>query len=98
MYVILGATGNTGSVVARRLLDSGKKVRVVGRDNKKLAPFVSRGADACAADVLDRDVLNRAFAGAQGVYAMIPPDMTSPDFRAYQDRVTESITKALEKG
>ena len=98
MYVILGATGNTGSVVARELLDKGKRVRVVGRDNKKLAPFVTRGADAFAADVLDTDALSRAFAGAQGVYVLIPPDMTNPDFRAYQDRVTESIAKALEKG
>jgi uncharacterized protein YbjT (DUF2867 family) len=39
--------------VARRLLDKGKRVRVVGRDDKKLTPFVSRGADAFAADVLD---------------------------------------------
>src|SRR5204863_7087983 len=68
------------------------------RDNEKLAPFVNRGADAFAADVLDRDALSRAFAGAQGVYALIPPDMSSPDFRAHQDRVTESIAKALEKG
>lgn len=98
MYVILGATGNTGSVVARKLLDQGKKVRVIGRDNKKLAPFVNRGADAFAADVLDTDALSRAFAGAQGVYALIPPNMSSPDYRAYQDQVIESIAKALEKG
>jgi uncharacterized protein YbjT (DUF2867 family) len=97
MYVILGATGNTGSVAARRLLDRGKKVRVIGRDSKKLAPFVSRGADAFPADVLDTDALSRAFAGAEGVYALIPPVMTSPDFRAYQDQVTESFAKALEK-
>lgn len=98
MFVILGATGNTGSVVARRLLDRGKRVRVVGRDNQKLAPFVSRGADAFAADVLDTDALSRAFAGAQGVYVLIPPNMSSPDFRGYQDGVTESIARALEKG
>src|SRR2546429_564020 len=98
MYVILGATGNTGSVVARKLLDKGKRVRVVGRDNKKLAPFVNRGADTFATDVLDTDALSRAFPGAQGVYVLIPPDMSSPDFRAHQDRVTESIAKALEKG
>ncbi len=98
MYVILGATGNTGSVVARKLLDRGKRVRVVGRDNKKLAPFVSQGADAFAADVLDTDALSRAFAGAQSVYALIPPDMSSPDFRAYQVCVTESMAKALEEG
>jgi uncharacterized protein YbjT (DUF2867 family) len=98
MYVILGATGNTGSVVARRLLDSGKRVRVVGRDYKKLAPFVTRGAHAFAADVLDTDALSRAFAGAQGVYVLIPPDLASPEFREYQDGVTESIARALEKG
>jgi uncharacterized protein YbjT (DUF2867 family) len=97
MYVIIGATGNTGSVATRRLLDKGKKVRVIGRDNKKLAPFVSRGADAFATDVLDTDALSRAFAGAEGVYALIPPAMTLPDFRAYQDQVTESIARALEK-
>jgi uncharacterized protein YbjT (DUF2867 family) len=97
MYAILGATGNTGSVVARKLLDRGKRVRVIGRDNKKLAPFVSRGADAFAADVLDTDALSRAFAGAQGVYVLIPPDLGSPDYRAYQDRLTESIARAVEK-
>jgi uncharacterized protein YbjT (DUF2867 family) len=98
MYVILGATGHTGSVVTRRLLDRGKRVRVVGRDNKKLAPFVTRGADAFATDVLDTNALSRAFAETQGVYALIPPNMSSPDFRAYQDSVTESIAKALERG
>jgi uncharacterized protein YbjT (DUF2867 family) len=97
MYVILGATGNTGSVVARKLLDQGKKVRVIGRDSKKLAPFVSRGAEAFAADVLDAEALSRAFAGAEAVYALIPPIMTSPDFRAYQEQVSDSIAKALEK-
>jgi uncharacterized protein YbjT (DUF2867 family) len=31
MYVILGASGNTGSIVANVLLSKGKKVRVVAR-------------------------------------------------------------------
>ena len=40
MYVILGASGNTGSIVANSLLSAGKKVRVVGRDPGRLpAPF-----------------------------------------------------------
>jgi uncharacterized protein YbjT (DUF2867 family) len=96
MYVILGATGNTGSVVAKTLLDGGKKVRVVGRDSKKLAPFVTRGAEAFAADVLDAEALSRAFAGAEAVYALIPPIMTRADLRAYQEQVTDSIAKALQ--
>jgi uncharacterized protein YbjT (DUF2867 family) len=39
MYVISGATGKTGSVVAERLLTKGEKVRVVGRDPKRLERF-----------------------------------------------------------
>ena len=31
-YVVLGASGNTGSIVADFLLSKGEKVRVVGRD------------------------------------------------------------------
>src|SRR6266481_253041 len=96
MYVILGATGHTGSVAARRLLDKGKKVRVMGRDSKKLAPFVSRGADAFPGDVLDTDTLSRGFAGAEGVYVLIPPDVKSPDYRAHQEEVSDSIAKALK--
>ena len=43
---LTGATGNTGSVVANRLLDQGKKVRVIGRSMERLQPFVARGAEA----------------------------------------------------
>jgi uncharacterized protein YbjT (DUF2867 family) len=97
MYVILGATGNTGSIVANRLLDKGKKVRVVGRDVKKLAAFTARGAEAFAANASDTEALSRAFAGAEAVYAMIPPDITSENYRAVQSAAVESIAKALEK-
>jgi short subunit dehydrogenase-like uncharacterized protein len=42
LYVILGATGNTGSIVADVLLSKGNKVRVVGRDSGRLKPFVNK--------------------------------------------------------
>lgn len=96
MYVILGATGNTGSVAAKTLLAKGQKVRVVGRDNSRLAQFVNKGAEAFEGDVLSAESLAKAFAGAKAVYAMIPPVMDSADFRAYQDQVTEAIARALE--
>jgi uncharacterized protein YbjT (DUF2867 family) len=73
MYVVIGASGNTGSVVANTLLDQGKKVRVIGRHAERLQPFVARGAEPFIADVADADALTRAFNGAEGVYAMIPP-------------------------
>jgi len=97
MYVVTGATGNTGRVVASRLLDQGKKVRVIGRNRERLQPFVARGAEAFVADLSDQAAVKQAFAGATAVYAMIPPNVASPDFRAEQRRVTAAIAAALEQ-
>jgi uncharacterized protein YbjT (DUF2867 family) len=96
MYVILGATGNTGSIATETLLANKQPVRAVGRSKEHLARFTARGAETFVADVTDSAALTKAFQGAQAVYALIPSSMTSPDFRAYQDRVTNSIAKALE--
>src|SRR6266568_859667 len=96
MYVVLGASGNTGSIVANTLLDLGKEVRVVGRDSKKLAPFVNRGAEAFTADVADGEALSRAFAGAEAVYSLTPPNLASTNYRAYQDQAIDAVAKVLE--
>jgi uncharacterized protein YbjT (DUF2867 family) len=96
MYVVTGATGNTGRVVASQLLDQGKKVRVIGRSKERLQPLVDRGAEAFVADLSDQATLTKAFTGAEGVYAMIPPSATSKDFRDEQRQVAKAIAGALE--
>jgi len=97
MYVVTGATGNTGRVVANRLLDQGKKVRVIGRSAGRLQSFVARGAEAFVADTNDQAALTKAFTGAEGVYALIPPNASSQDYRSDQGRVSETIAAALEQ-
>jgi len=96
MYVVLGATGNTGSVVAKALLDGSQKVRVVGRSKERLAGFVILGAEAFEANLTDSGALAKAFAGARAVYSILPPDHASTDYRAQQDQETNSIAGALE--
>jgi len=96
MYVILGATGHTGTIVANELLSKKKKVRVVGRDNQRLAAFISRGAEGFAANVTDEKALSRAFTGAEAVYVMIPPDPTHENYRGFQSQANNVIAKALE--
>src|SRR5580700_6847782 len=97
MYVITGATGNTGSLVAERLLEAGQKVRVVGRDPKRLEKFTGKGAESFIADVTDAGALTNAFAGAKAVYAMIPPNISAPDVRAYMETVSDALRSAIEK-
>jgi uncharacterized protein YbjT (DUF2867 family) len=95
MYVITGATGNTGSLVAERLLEAGQKVRVVGRDPKRLEKFTGKGAESFIADVTDAGALTNAFAGAKAVYAMIPPNISAPDVRAYMETVSDALRSAI---
>jgi uncharacterized protein YbjT (DUF2867 family) len=96
MYIVTGASGNTGHIVAESLLDAGKQVRAIGRSADHLQRLVAKGAEAYLCDVADRLALAKAFVGAEGVYVMIPPNPTSRDYRAFQDRITDSIAAALE--
>jgi len=96
MYVILGASGNTGRVAATTLLENGANVRVVGRSAQRLKTLTTKGAEAFAADVTDSAALTQAFTGARAVYAMVPPDIANPDVLAHYRRVSDSITAAVK--
>jgi uncharacterized protein YbjT (DUF2867 family) len=98
MYVVTGATGHTGSSIAKALLAQGKKVRVVARNTERLSSLVSLGAEPFTADISNKEAVARAFSGAEAGYVMIPPDLANPDYAAYQDKVTEAIASALERG
>jgi uncharacterized protein YbjT (DUF2867 family) len=95
MYVITGATGNTGKPITLALLAAGKKVRILSRSAEKAKELTGRGAELFLGGPEDRSVLQRAVAGATAVYAMIPPDWSQPDFTAYQRRVADAIAGAL---
>jgi uncharacterized protein YbjT (DUF2867 family) len=97
MYVIVGATGNTGSIVAEKLLARGEKVRAIGRNKEKLAKLTAKGAETAIGELTDAAFLTKAFEGARAVYFMVPPDPTSNDYRAFQRSVIEAGTSALEK-
>jgi len=92
MYVILGASGNTGTIIANFLLLKGEKVRVVGRDVARLQRFVRKGAEAFTADVSDAAALTKAFGGARAAYLMLPPITSRED----QERESDAIAKAVK--
>jgi uncharacterized protein YbjT (DUF2867 family) len=96
MYVITGATGNTGHVIAAALREVGKKVRVIGRDAGKLIDLTTKGAEAAVGNLNDTAFLKRAFAGATAVYAMIPANFTAPNFRAYQNEIADAMAEAVK--
>ena len=93
MYVILGASGNTGSIIANFLLSKGEKVRVVGREVGRLQRFARKGAEAFTADVSDAAALTKAFGDARAAYLMLPPITSRED----QERQSDAIAKAVKE-
>ncbi len=97
MYVILGASGHTGHVVANHLISQGQKVRVVGRNSKHLQTFTAKGAESFIADATDTAALTKAFQQADAAYVLIPPNPASTDPLGYSNRVSDAISAAVQK-
>jgi len=96
MYVVVGASGNTGHIVANNLLTRGQKVRAIGRNSAHLQPLTSKGAEPFIADVIDASAIAKAFHGADAAYVMIPPNPTSKDPLGYSNRVSDAIAGAVQ--
>ncbi len=98
MYVITGATGNTGSEVVKQLLEAGKKVKAISRNKEHLKPFVEKGAVEAIGELEDTNFLTKVFEGATAVYAVIPPKWDlQEDWRGFMRRIGNSIAEAIEK-
>jgi uncharacterized protein YbjT (DUF2867 family) len=98
MYVVLGATGNTGSAVADTLLGRKQPVRIVVRSIDKGAAWKAKGAEVAVASLDDMAALAKAFDGATGVYLLVPPNYGAitwlADQRARMDRAAEAVKRS----
>ncbi len=93
MFAVMGITGNVGGAVANTLLQHGRKVRGLVRDEAKAQGWKDKGVEIVAADYDER--LTPAFTGVEGVFGMIPPDVApEPGFPASVARIA-AIKKAV---
>jgi uncharacterized protein YbjT (DUF2867 family) len=89
--LVVGATGQLGRVIVRKLLASGRPVRALARNAEKLAS-VAAGAEIAAVDLLDVPKLNDACRGVDQIVATANNNMgkgasspTRVDLPAYQN-------------
>ena len=82
MFLITGITGKVGGAAARHLLDMGKQVRALVRDQAKASAWSAQGVELLEGEWEDAAAITRALHGVEGAYLMMPPIQTSsPDFR-----------------
>lgn len=97
MYVVFGATGQTGSAVADTLLEKKLPVRVVLRSDKAADAWRTKGADVALADVTDASAMSAAMDGATGVYALNPPAYKSADMFALARELGAHYAEAIKR-
>ena len=97
MFTVMGITGNVGGAVAENLLAAGKTVRGVVRNPEKAKALADRGVELVQSAYDDAAGLAKAFRGAEGVFAMIPPDFAPAPGLPDQKRTIAAISEALQQ-
>lgn len=97
MFTVMGITGNVGGAVAENLLAAGKTVRGVVRNTATAREWADRGVELVESQYDDAQGLYKTFEGAQGVFAMIPPDFAPAPGLPDQKRAIAAIREALER-
>lgn len=92
MIVVTAPTGHIGSQILTDLLQQDKQVRVVVRDPDRLPARVRDRVEVVAGSHRDREVVDRAFDGADAVFWLVPSDPRAPS--AYDAYVGFSIPAA----
>jgi uncharacterized protein YbjT (DUF2867 family) len=97
MIVITTPTGDIGSQLLGNLLgrDNGEDLRVIVRDPAKLSAAVRDRVDVVPGSHADADVVDRAFAGADAVFWLVPPDSQAPSLQVAYSGFTEAAAKAF---
>lgn len=73
LFLITGATGNTGAPTVEMLLDAGHRVRAfVHRTDRRSEALAAKGAEIVAGDLLDFRAVSSAMAGVSAAYFCYP--------------------------
>src|SRR5437763_8188760 len=74
MIIITAPTGAIGHQVLENVLRSEEPIRAIARDPLRLPPHVRERVDVVQGSHSDTLVVNKAFAGADVVFWLVPPD------------------------
>jgi uncharacterized protein YbjT (DUF2867 family) len=97
MFVVTGASGNTGKIVAEALLSAGKRVRVFARDPARVSALAARGAEVSTGSLEDAPALARALEGAEGLYLLSPPDLGARHFLRDRAKLLDGVVDTIRR-
>jgi len=96
-YVVCGATGRTGSVVARELRDRGHHVTAIVRDPSRAGALREQGVRIAVGSLEDGAAITAALRDADGFFALLPEDPFGADFHGPRRRMTDALALAVRE-
>ncbi|KIL39961.1 NmrA family transcriptional regulator [Gordoniibacillus kamchatkensis] len=93
MIVITTPTGQIDRQVLDIVLDSAEAIRVIARDPSRLPPRVRERVEVVQGAHDDIDVVTKAFAGADSVFWLVPPN---PHAKSIQDHILSFVRPVCE--
>jgi uncharacterized protein YbjT (DUF2867 family) len=97
MIVVTTPTGFIGSKLVRALLAAREAVRVIARDPDKLAADVRAQVEVVRGSSDDEAVLDRALAGAESLFHVVPPFFAAPDVTELYLQFTRPVIAAMKR-
>src|SRR3989449_4987813 len=97
MIVVTAPTGTIGHQVLTRLLESGARIRVIARDPSRIPSHMLERLDVVQGSHGDIDVVNQAFAGADSVFWLVPPDPHAESVEAAYVDFSRSACEAFKR-
>jgi uncharacterized protein YbjT (DUF2867 family) len=97
MIIITAPTGQIGSQVLDKVLDSGKSIRVIARDPARLPSMVRERVEIVQGSHDDSTVLTKAFTGGECVFWLVPPSLTAEDPEEYVLNFTRPACEAITR-
>ena len=97
MIVITTPTGAIGRKVLGKLIDSGEALRVIARDPSKIPADLRSRVEVVEGSHGDADVVDKAFAGADAVFWLVPPDLQAASLEQAYPGFTRPAAEAIKK-
>jgi uncharacterized protein YbjT (DUF2867 family) len=95
MNIVLGATGQIGSMLVDNLLMKGQPVRAVIRNSLKAQELKNKGVEVIIADYSDLEALKKAFYGGKSVFLLTPENPECDNFLKETQLLLKNCREAI---
>src|SRR5919202_1837488 len=94
--IVTGSLGHIGKPLTQQLVNEGHTVTVISSRPDRQNDIEALGAIAAIGSLEDLPFLTSTFAGADAVFAMVPPNFAEPDQVIYYQRIASNYVQAIK--